>query len=72
MRPLGWFGVALIVAGGIILAMRGVSYTKDKNELDIGPLHVAAVEKGFVPPMAGLACLLVGAVLLVASRRGRA
>lgn len=69
MRPLGWFGVALFVAGGIVLAMRGVSYTKDKNEVDIGPLHMAAVEKGFVPPMAGLVLLLVGAGLVVASRR---
>ena len=72
MRPIGYVGVILIVAGAIILAMGGMSYTKDKNQVDIGPLHVAAVEKGFVPPMYGLAAVIVGAALLVAGKRRRA
>ena len=69
MRPLGWIGVALIVLGGIILVMRGVSYTKNRNDVEVGPFRVATVEKGFVPPMAGVVTLLVGACLLFASRR---
>ena len=69
MRPLGWIGVALIVAGGVILAMRGVSYTKDRNEVEFGPLHVATVEKGFIPPIVGVAAVVLGAGLLFAGRR---
>ena len=69
MRPLGWIGVALIVLGGIILLMRGVSYTKNRNDVEVGPFRVATVEKGFVPPMAGVVTHLVGACLLFVSRR---
>ena len=72
MRPLGWIGVALIVLGGIILVMRGVSYTKNRNDVEVGPFRVATVEKGFVPPIAGVVSLLVGACLLFAGRRRQA
>ncbi len=72
MRPLGWVGVALIVAGGIILVMRGVSYTKNRNDIEVGPFRVATVEKGFVPPLAGVVTILVGAGLLYAGRKGKA
>ena len=48
MRPLGWIGVALIVAGRIVMAMQGVSYTKQRNDVELGPFRVATVEKGFV------------------------
>lgn len=69
MRPLGWIGLALIVAGGVIVAMRGVSYTKDRNEVDLGPLHLATVDKGFVPPVVGAGVLLLGVGFLFAGRR---
>ena len=72
MRPLGWVGVALIVAGGIILVMRGVSYTKNRNDIEVGPFRVATVEKGFVPPIAGIVTILVGAGLLYAGRKRKA
>jgi hypothetical protein len=71
MRPFGWLGLALIVLGGIIVAMGGVSYTKNRNDLEVGPLRVATVEKGFVPPMVGVATVLAGAGLLYAGRRRR-
>lgn len=69
MRPLGWIGVALIVAGGIVMAMQGVSYTKKRNDVELGPFRVATVEKGFVSPMTGFVVLLVGAGLLFVGRR---
>ena len=69
MRPLAWLGIALLVAGGIIVAMGGVSYTKKRNDVAVGPLRLATVEKGFVPPMVGVVTLLVGAGLLFAGRR---
>lgn len=69
MRPLGWIGIALIVVGIIIVAMRGVSYTRNRNDVEVGPFRLATVEKGFVPPMAGVATILLGAGLLFAGRR---
>ncbi len=38
MRPLGLIGVLLVVAGVIVLAMRGLSYTKDREEVRVGPV----------------------------------
>ena len=72
MRPLGWVGVALLVAGGIILVMRGVSYTKRRNDIEVGPFRVSTVEKAFVPPVAGVVTILVGACLLYVGRRRKA
>ena len=69
MRPVSWIGVALSAAGGIILIMRGVSYTKSRNDVELGPFRVATVERGFVPPIAGVVAVLVGAGLLYVGRR---
>lgn len=69
MRPLGWIGVVLIVAGCVVLAMRGLSYTKERQEVNIGPVEVAAERKGFIPPLAGAAALALGVVLVFASRK---
>jgi len=69
MRPLGWVGVLLIVVGAIIAAMGGVGYTKNRNEVEVGPIKVAAEEKGLVPPVAGLAAIAIGAVLVFAGRK---
>ena len=69
MRPVSWIGVALIVAGGVILITRGVSYTKSRNDVELGPFRVATVERGFVPPIAGVVAVLVGAGLLYVGRR---
>jgi len=69
MRPLGWVGVLLIVAGAVIAAMGGLRYTKSRNEVEVGPLKVSAEERGLVPPVAGLAAIAIGAVLVFASRR---
>jgi hypothetical protein len=71
MRPLSWIGVLLVVGGCIVVAMRGVSYTKNRNDVDMGPLHFATVEKGFVPPVVGIGAILLGAGLLFAGRRQR-
>ncbi|HEU4747528.1 MAG TPA: hypothetical protein VFS56_03440 [Gemmatimonadaceae bacterium] len=69
MRPVGWVGVLLIVAGGIIAAMGGIGYTKSRNQVEVGPIRVAAEERGLVPPIAGLAAVAIGAVLVFAGRK---
>lgn len=69
MRPLGIFGVVLIVLGAIVLAMGGFGYTKEREEVEVGPLEVAAERRGFVPPAAGIAAIVVGIGLVIAGRR---
>ena len=69
MRPLGWIGVLLIVAGVVVVAMRGVPYTKSRNEVEVGPLKVTSQERGLVPPIVGIAAIVVGGVLVFAGRK---
>ena len=69
MRPLNWLGVLLIVAGIVIVAMRGIPYTKSQNEVEVGPLKVTSQERGLVPPIAGIAAIVIGGVLVFAGRK---
>ncbi len=69
MRPLTWIGVLLIVAGLAVVAMRGIPYTKTRNEVEVGPLKVTSQERGLVPPIAGIAAIVVGGVLVFAGRK---
>ncbi len=68
MKPLGWVGVLLVVCGGLVLALRGVGYTKDRQTMQVGPLAVSTEQKGFIPPYVGLGLLVVGAVLIFQGR----
>ena len=69
MKPLGIIGIILILAGAVVLALRGVSYTKERQSVQVGPLGITAEKKGFVPPVVGLAAVIVGGVLIFAARR---
>ena len=69
MRPLGWVGLLLIVAGAVIAAMGGIGYTKSRNQVEVGPIKVAAEERGLVPPVAGYAAIAIGAILVFAGRK---
>ena len=70
MRPLGILGVVLIVVGILVLAARGISYTKDRDSTHVGPIKVSTEQKGFVPPIAGAVAILAG-IVFVAVGRGR-
>jgi hypothetical protein len=69
MKPLGWVGVLLIIAGVVVVAMRGIPYTKSHNEVEVGPLKVTSQERGMVPPVAGIVAIVAGAVLVFAGRK---
>jgi hypothetical protein len=69
MRPLSWFGALLIIAGIIVVAMRGIPYTKSRNEVEVGPMKVTAQERGIVPPIVGVGAIVVGLVLVFAGRK---
>jgi hypothetical protein len=69
MRPAGIIAIVLIVFGAIVLVLRGVSYVKDKDKVDLGVASVTVVQRGFVPPWVGAVALVAGLVLLFAGRR---
>ena len=69
MRPLGVVGVILIIAGAIVLALRGVSFTKNRQTTQLGPFGVTTEQKGFIPPIAGLIAVVLGGVLVYSARR---
>jgi hypothetical protein len=71
MRLLGLVGILLILCGAVVLAMRGISYTKERQEVAVGPLEVAAERKGFIPPVAGVVAIVVGLGLLLVDRQQR-
>lgn len=68
MKGMGILGVLLIVAGAIVLILGGISFTKDKEEAQIGPIEIEAEEKGFITPLAGVIALGAGIALVVADR----
>jgi Na+-transporting methylmalonyl-CoA/oxaloacetate decarboxylase gamma subunit len=69
MRFTGVVGVVLIVLGVVVLAARGISYTKERHSTDIGPLQVSTEKKGFVSPAAGAIAIVAGIVLVAVGRR---
>ena len=69
MRAVGWIGVIVVVAGIVVVAMRGIPYTKSHNEVEVGPLKVTSQERGMVPPIAGIVAIVAGAVLVFAGRK---
>ena len=69
MRPLGWVGVLLPVAGVVIVAMRGIPYTKSHTDVEVGPLKVTTQERGMVTPVFGIAAIVVGGVLVFAGKK---
>jgi len=69
MRPFAWVGVLFIVVGLIIVAMRGIPYTKSRSEVEVGPLKVTSQERGMVTPIVGVAAIVIGGVLVFAGRK---
>jgi len=62
-------GVVLILAGIVALAYGGFSYTTHKRAVDVGPLQIETSRKHrvFLPPVLGIAGILVGGALLFVS-----
>ena len=67
MKPIIWVGILLIVLGGLALAYQGINYTRDKNVLDVGSVHITSEthERIPLPPILGGLALVGGVVLLV-------
>ncbi len=64
-------GLALIVLGVVALVWGGISYTREKKVLDIGPLKATTTEKKTIPlsPLLGIVAIVGGVALVFSSRR---
>ncbi len=62
--------VLLIVLGVVALAWGGISYTREKKVLDIGPLEATTKTRETIPlpPILGIVAIGAGVVLLVVKR----
>jgi hypothetical protein len=67
MKPIMLLGVLLAVVGIFALVYQGVSFTRQKNILDVGPIHATRddTERIPLPPIVGGLALLSGAALLI-------
>jgi uncharacterized membrane protein len=66
MKPKIWIGILLIVVGALVLAFQGINYTREKNVLDVGSVHLTSEthERIPLPPILG-GLALVGGIVLV-------
>ena len=73
MRTRQIVGIALIVIGLVSLLLGGISWTKNRTVVDIGPIQARAEERKTlpIPPVIGGLALVGGVVLLVAPNRRR-
>jgi hypothetical protein len=71
MKPITWAGIALVVLGALALAYQGINYTKRKDVVDLGSIHVTTEtqERISLPPVLGGLALAGGMALLVVGAR---
>lgn len=65
--------IVLIVVGVIALAYGGISYTREKKVVDLGPIEATTKTRETIPlpPVLGIVAIAGGVVLLVVSGRKR-
>jgi hypothetical protein len=71
MKPIMWAGIVLVVLGALALGYQGINYTRQKNVLDLGSIHVTAEtqERLPLPPILGGVAVAGGIALLVIGAR---
>jgi hypothetical protein len=69
MKPIVIIGAVLIVLGGIVVALQGVSYVRDRQQVSMGPISISAEERGFISPVVGALVLIGGVGLVLVGRR---
>jgi hypothetical protein len=59
-------GAVLLVLGILALVYGGITYTKDTDHVNVGPVHVSVTDKERVniPLWAGVGAAIIGGVLL--------
>lgn len=65
--------IVLIVVGVIAPAYGGITYTREKKVIDLGPIQATTKERETIPmpPVLGVAAIAGGVILLIVSGRKR-
>ena len=73
MTPRRIVGLVLVIIGLISLLWGGISWTREKTIVDIGPIQARSQERETIPlpPIVGGLALVAGAILLVVRDRTR-
>lgn len=66
-----WAGIVLVVLGALALAYQGINYTRQKDVVDLGSIHVTTQtqERISLPPVLGGLAVAGGIALLVIGAR---
>lgn len=74
MKPISVAGIVLIIVGALVLAYQGINYSRQKDVLDVGSVHITTEEHERIPlpPIIGGLALAGGAVLLFMGARNKA
>jgi hypothetical protein len=67
-------GLILVIVGLVSLLWGGISWTRERTVVDIGPIEARAEERETIPlpPILGGVALAAGAILLLTRERSRA
>jgi hypothetical protein len=73
MTPKRIVGLILVIVGLVSLLWGGISWTREKTIVDIGPIEARSQERETIPlpPIVGGLALVAGAILLVVRERSR-
>jgi hypothetical protein len=73
VTPRRIVGLVLVIIGLISLLWGGISWTREKTIVDIGPIQARSQERETIPlpPIVGGLALVAGAILLVVRDRTR-
>jgi len=73
VTPRRIVGLVLVIVGLISLLWGGISWTREKTIVDIGPIEARSRERETIPlpPVVGGIALVAGAILLVVRERSR-
>ena len=73
MTPRRIVGLILVIIGLVSLLWGGISWTREKTIVDIGPIQARSQERETIPlpPIVGGLALVAGAILLVVRDRSR-
>jgi uncharacterized membrane protein len=74
MKTATLVGILLIVLGIISLAFQGITYTRHRKVVDLGPIHATAETKERIPlpPILGGIALVGGISLVIVGARRKA
>jgi hypothetical protein len=73
MKLTALVAIVLIAVGVVALAYEGITYTRNRTVLDVGPIEAQVEEKRTIPlpPILGALAIAGGVALLLATRESR-